>query len=113
MDRLVSHSSFEQTWRLILGTFIYFLDAPEPIGEGFDSGLCGVCPELASTVDTSKMLLRKVIMGLDGRAHWSSRPERRGQLWIVTKQATGNLLRDPDIMQELFPSEKEKGRETK
>lgn len=107
MDRMISHPSFEDNWRRILATFTYFLDAPQPIGEGFDSSLCTVCPELANSVDTAKKLLRQLVMGLNARAQWSTRPDRRGQLWIVTKQGTGNLLRDPDLMQELFPADKE------
>ena len=106
MDRLALHPTFEGTWRLILSTYTYFLDAPPPIGEGFDSSLCNVCTELANTVDTTVILLKQIIIGLDRQAQWSKRPERRGQLWIITKQATGNLPRCPDLVKELFPSER-------
>ncbi|CAE7529124.1 unnamed protein product, partial [Symbiodinium microadriaticum] len=106
MDRLVTHPSFESNWLLILRTYTFFLDAPPPIGQGFDSSLCNVCQELANTVDTTVILLKQIIIGLDARAQWSTRPERRGQLWIVTKETTGNLIRCKDLMKELFQSER-------
>ena len=106
MDRLALHPTFESTWRLILSTYSYFLDAPPPIGEGFDSSLYSVCSELADTVDMAVILLKQIIIGLDRQAQWSKRPERRGRLWTVTKQVTENLPRCPDLMKELFPSER-------
>lgn len=81
----------------------YYLDAPPPMGHGFDSKLCKACIEIQQTVDIALELLKNIILVMSSGGYFTGNG-KAGQLWIITRQETGNLIRSPDLLNELFPS---------
>lgn len=103
MNRLVTCPSFEELWKLLLGILTFYLDAPPPMGNGFETKLCKLCVEIQQTVDIALELLKNVILVMSSSGHFTG-TGKKGQLWIITRQATGNLIRSPDLLTELFPT---------
>jgi hypothetical protein len=103
VNRLKSSPSFEELWRLLLGVLTFYLDAPPPMGNGFDPKLCSACLEIHQTVDFALELLKNVILVMSSTGTFTGNG-KAGQLWIITRQATGNLSRCPELLSELFPS---------
>jgi len=103
MASLVEQPQIEELWKSLLNVYAFYLDAPPPLGAGFDSKLCKVCPELTNAVREAIEILNQVIKAVDNGGYFSA-ATRKGKLWVVTRQATGNLDRCPDLLQTLFPS---------
>lgn len=74
------------------------------MGHGFDPKLCKACVEIQQTVDIALELLKNLILVMNSSGYFTGNG-KAGQLWIITRQATGNLSRCPELLNELFPSQ--------
>lgn len=71
------------------------------MGHGFDNKYCKLCIEIQQTVDISHELLKNLILVMSNNGYFNGNG-KNGQLWIITRQATGNLIRSPNLLNELL-----------
>ncbi len=103
INRIGTLKNFGGFWKDLLASITFFLDAPPPIGAGYDSVLDEKCVDLVSTVDECRNILKALLNGASNSALFVNGNEP-SSLWIITKQAVGNLKKYPNLLTDLVDS---------